>query len=98
MPHRSVQFTDTGEFWAGSRQLEGRPFRESLADFAAGISAAHGRPCVGIEWGDNDPDPRDAAPRVQDPPGPPIEVRPVLTEAEIRKLKAVAAREPDATS
>lgn len=71
MRTRTVQFTDTDEWRAGSKSKES--FTESLDDYAAQIAAALGRPARGVEF-EGDPggpnDPRTGT-LVEDMPAPP---------------------------
>ncbi len=54
---RVCQFTDTAEWYAGSKSKDG-PFRQPLDEWAAQIGRAHSRPVQGFEFDDLADDPR----------------------------------------
>ena len=85
MPTRVIQFTDTGEWYAGTRSKD-EPFRQSLDAWAARIGQAHGRPAAGFEFDDPADDPRTGV-LVEDAPTPP----PPPTPDEDLKVEMAAA-------
>jgi|TARA_R110000824_G_scaffold124591_1_gene283206 hypothetical protein len=84
-----VQFTDTDEWWVGSKSKEGG-FRQPPAAMEATISAAYGgRPTLVVEFDNPADDPR-TGPLVQEPEEEPVPTpEPALTDAEIVRLRAL---------
>lgn len=88
MTIRVVQFTDTGEWYAGTRSKQ-EPFILPLDVWAAGIGQAHGRRVEGFEFDNPADDPRtgvlveDVPLPVPDPEGEP------LTAEENKQLRAL---------
>ncbi len=68
MPTRVCIFTDTGNWYAGSRSKDA-PFKRPLQEWADQIGRAHNRPAEGFEFEDGEEDPRTGV-LVPDPTSP----------------------------
>jgi hypothetical protein len=68
---RVCQFTDTGEWYAGARTMEGDEFNQPIEEWATQIGEAHGRPVEGFEFSQEQDDPRTGT-LVEDAPGDPL--------------------------
>jgi|GEM_PF-5769126 hypothetical protein len=88
MPTRVIQFTDTGEWYAGTRSKD-ELFSQPLGAWATRIGQAHGRPAEGFEFDDPADDPR-AGVLVEDAPTPAPDTEGApLTPEENKQLRAL---------
>lgn len=95
MPTRVCQFTDTSEWYAGSKTKDS--FREPLEDWVAQIGEAHDRPVEGFEFEASPDDPRTGT-LVEDAPPDPGTLRDPqeapLTPTENKALRTLLAAQP----
>lgn len=93
MPTRACQFTDTGEWYAGSK-TKGGEFRQPLDEWAAQIGAAHDRPVEGFEFEDDDPRSGTLVEDVTPPGAIPDPDEAPLTPAENKAVRALLGARP----
>ncbi len=95
MPTRVCQFTDTDEWYAGSKTKA--TFKQPLDDWAMHIGIAHNRPVQGFEFTAVTDDPRTGV-LIEDAPtvSPPAEeaVFTAMERKALRRILATDARTP----